>query len=453
MRQRKRSISAGGVNNTVKEIMDRNLLEYILEVSRHMAETRRLTPLLTYALDEAIDLSGAEQGFIVLAGSDGSLDFRIKRDRTGQDLDQAEDQISKTVLKQVLRQGEPIIVRNAMADPQFSEAESVVILGLRSIMCVPLISRGETIGAIYVENRSIRGRFGKEDLPPLILFGNQAAVAIENARLIDALEGRVAARTKELEQAKQQLEQSWLQAVESNRLRMEWLSKITHDLRASLGIASGGLSLLQEGLLGELTTEQLDWVDKSLAAVLHVRRLTDDLFDLSKLETGGLSLAKEIIDLEVFVRKVYEIGLGLPWPETVELALDLPVSLPVISIDPHRIRQVLFNLLSNAHKFTGQGRVTIYARCLRRQAGATEVLIGVLDTGEGIPATEMDRVFERFQQLDDKSERRHLGSGLGLAICRELVEMHGGRIWVESQPGAGSDFKFTLPVESPAGLA
>jgi signal transduction histidine kinase len=434
----------------MKKSMDRDLLEHILEVSRHMAETRSLAALLTYAMDEAIDLSGAERGFIVLAGSDGSLDFRVKRDRTGQDLDHPEDQVSKTVLNRVLNRGEPIILRNAMGDPQFSDVESVVILGLRSIMCVPLISRGETIGAIYVENRSIRGRFGEEDLPPLILFGNQAAVAIENARLIDNLEGRVAARTEELERAKQHLEQGWFQAVESNRLRMEWLSKITHDLRASLGIASGALSVLQEGMLGELSAEQRNWVDKSLEAVLLVRGLADDLFDLSILETGGLTLSKETVELEGFLGKVYEIGLGLPWPETVKLSLDLPTSLPPVAIDSLRIRQVLFNLLSNAHKFTTQGRVTIYARCVRRQADPDEVLIGVVDTGEGIPAAEMDRVFERFQQIDLKSERRQLGSGLGLAICRELVEMHGGRIWVESKLDAGSDFKFTLPVQSPA---
>ncbi len=443
----------------MKESMEHGLLEHILEVSRHMAETRSLAPLLTYALDEAIELSGAERGFIVLAGSDGSLDFRIKRDQTGQELDHAEDQISKTVLKRVLNRGEPIILRNAMGDPHFGDAESVVILGLRSIMCVPLISRGETIGAIYVENRSIRGRFGEEDLPPLILFGNQAAVAIENARLIDNLEARVAARTEEVEKAKQQLEQSWFRAVESNRLRMEWLSKITHDLRASLGIASGALSVLQEGMLGELLEEQRNWVDKSLEAILLVRRLTDDLFDLSILETGGLALSKETVELEDFLGKVYEIGLGLPWPETVNLSLDLPTSLPPISIDPLRIRQVLLNLLSNAHKFTTQGQVTIYARATpsirsaRGQAGADEVLIGVVDTGEGIPAAETDRVFERFQQFDGISERRQLGSGLGLAICRELVEMHGGRIWVESKPNAGSDFKFTLPLDSPAGSA
>ena len=103
-------------------------------------------------------------------------------------------------------------------------------------------------------------------------------------------------------------------------------------------------------------------------------------------------------------------------------------------------------LLKRPHKFTTQGRVTIYARFARQQAGADKILIGVVDTGEGIPADKTDLVFDRFQQLDDRPERRQLGSGLGLAICRELVEMHGGRIWVESKPGAGSDFKFTLPV-------
>ncbi len=426
--------------------MDRNLLEQILNVSRRMAETRVLTPLLNYVLDEAIKLVGAERGYVVLAGNDGSLDFRVKRRRGGQPLEEEEEQISKSVLNQVIETSQPLIIEDAIRDPHFGQAESVILLGLRSIMCVPLISRGDTIGAVYVENRSIRNRFSEVDLPPLVLFANQAAVAIENAALNDDLEARVAARTKELKEAMQQVEQSWTEAVEANRLRTVWLSKVAHDLRAPLGIISTSLSLLEEGGLGELNDLQLEWIKKSLKMALHLSDLTNDLFDLSRLEAGGLTLQRDMVSLSDFLQNVYKVSLGLPWPETVKFILDAPEQLPDVFIDPTRIHQVLLNLISNAHKFTAEGSVTLHACHL---SGQDMVRLGVADTGEGIPADKLDHLFQRFQQVDGNSLRRRLGSGLGLAICRELVEMHGGRIWVESTPGLGSNFMFTLPLNSP----
>ncbi|MGD8624137.1 MAG: GAF domain-containing protein [Anaerolineae bacterium] len=188
--------------------MDHDLLEHILDASRRMAETRTLGPLLDYIVDKAIELTGAERGYIVQARPDGSLDFLVTRAQDGQVPKDAEDQVSRSILRQVADSGEPLVLRDAAQDPRFGAADSVVILGLRSVMCVPLISQGETRGAIYVENRSIRGRFCDDDVIPLVLLANQAAVAIENARLFqslqqshDELEMRVKTRTRELSAA------------------------------------------------------------------------------------------------------------------------------------------------------------------------------------------------------------------------------------------------------------
>lgn len=423
--------------------MDLNLLEHILNTSRRMAEIRSLTPLLNFAIDEAISLVGAEQGFLVLTEPDGSLDFRVKRGQDRRDLDAAEDQISKSVLNQVINAGEPLVLRDALNNPQFNLAQSVVMLKLRSIMCVPLISHGEVIGAIYVENRSITGRFSEDDLPPLILFANQAAVAVENAALNDDLEARVAARTRELERAKLQVEKSWGDAIEANRMRTVWLSNVAHDLRGSLGIVSTTLSVLKMGTFGQLSDVQLGWINKSWTALEHTLTLITNLFDLFKLEAGSITLERELISTEAFLSSIHEVGSALSWPETVTLQLDISPPLPDLFADPVRLRQVLLNLLSNANKFTAEGTVSIHARQLPDEE---KILIGVADTGQGIPAEQRERVFERFQQVDDDSYRRQQGSGLGLAICRELVEMHGGKIWVESAPGSGSDFRFTLPL-------
>lgn len=420
-----------------------DLLEHILYVSRRMAETRNLSLLLNYVVDEAIKLVGAERGYIVLRQPDGSLDFRVTRDQNGRAIENAEDQISTSILTEVITTNRPLVLDNAMTNPKFSRSESVVILKLRSLMCVPLISRGETFGAIYVENRSIEGQFNIDELPPLTLFANQAAVAIENAILIKELEKRVANRTIELEQAMVQVEKGWAEAVEANRLRTVWLSKIAHDLKAPLFITTGSLSLLEEGEFGPLNDEQLKWVNKSLQTVKHATNLINQISDLSSLEVGGITLELETVSLREFLESTFEIGQGLPWPQSVLFTLDIPDTLPLITIDPVRIRQVLLNLISNAHKFTTMGSVSLY---VQQTSDQDEIILGVQDTGEGIPPGKINQLFERFRQFDTNPERKRQGTGLGLAICRELVEMHSGRIWVESIPGRGSNFIFTLPL-------
>jgi signal transduction histidine kinase len=423
--------------------MDQTLLERMLEISRQMAETRALAPLLDYAMGEAIDLVGAERGYVVLLRPDNTLDFKVQRGQDGGDLHDGVDQISHSILTEVIETGKPLVVRDAANDTKFERSKSVMLLRIRSVMCVPLIARGETIGAIYVENRSIKGRFSEESLPPLIFFANQAAVLIENAALNDELESRVAQRTHELEGAMAQLERSWAETVEANRLRTTLLSNVAHDLRAPLAIVVGSLSLMLDGTLGELQPEQAEWINKSLEATNFVLRLTNDVFDLAKMEIGGLQLYPQQVNLSDFLTEIYDVGKGLPRLDGVELHLEIRNELPTVMLDPVRIRQVLLNLLSNAFKFTSQGAVTLHAVYL---APTDEILLGVADTGEGIPPEKIPMLFKRFQQVDTDTKRRRSGTGLGLAISNDLVKMHHGEIWVESTPGIGSDFQFRLPV-------
>jgi signal transduction histidine kinase len=427
--------------------MDPDLLENVLNISRHMAQIRNLNPLLDYVVDEAMQLVGAEQGFVVLVEADGALDFRVKRSLDGTEIPDAEFQISKSVLNQCIKTGEPQLLYDAMNSPDFGRARSVMELRLRSIMCVPLTIQGKHIGAIYVENRTTKARFDKKDLPPLIIFANQASVSIENAALNDSLEKRVADRTREVQEAMAQIEEGWAQEMEANRVRKEWLNNVTHDLRTPLSIASGWLMLLQSGPGQDLTSQQLEWVNNTIKAVNDTSEMINDLFDLSKLEVGGLALYPEAVNMVEFLRSVYDMGLALSWAKEVSLKLDIPDELPTLWIDPLRIRQVLNNLLSNANKFTSRGSVTIHARYLEAE---DMIQIGVADTGEGIPEDKLESLFGRFEQVEDENlERRRRGTGLGLSICRALVEMHDGRIWIESKLGEGSNFQFVLPVMEP----
>ncbi|HEC23381.1 MAG TPA: sensor histidine kinase [Chloroflexi bacterium] len=423
--------------------MDQEALRRMLDLSRKMAETRQLSPLLTYAMQEALDLVNAERGFLVLLQDDGSLDFRVKFDREEGPLDSADDQISTSILNEVVRTGEPTLIRDALSNHRFASSDSVIQLRLRSVMAAPLASRGEIIGAIYVENRSAAGIFNEDDLMLLTIFANQAAVSIANAALNDELEARVAARTAELEQAMRQLEQSWIEAVEANRLRTELFGNVAHDLRAPLTIILSALDMLGEGLWGELNDDQLEWINKARDATRHAIALTADMFDLTRVDMGQLELERQPVELSPFLAKVYKVGKALPWPEAVSFQADFPPDLPQVSLDETRIRQVILNLLTNALKFTREGSVTLYAHPLEDEDG---VLIGVVDTGVGIPEDKTERIFERFYQLNNELVRSRKGAGLGLAICRDLVEMHGGRIWVESYEGEGANFKFVLPL-------
>ncbi|MCC7206706.1 MAG: GAF domain-containing protein [Anaerolineae bacterium] len=424
--------------------MDQDMLQTVLDLSRRMAETRTLSPLLDYAMGEAIRLVGAERGYLVLINADESLDFRVVHAPPGEMAANAVDQISRTILNAVVSTGSPLVVRDAGLDPTFSTARSVMLLKLRSVMCVPLIARGQVLGAIYVENRSAEGRFSEEDLTPLSLFANQAAIAIENAQLNEELEARIAERTRELEEAKTAIEKNWHEAVEANRLGTVWLGNVAHDMRAPLTIVLSSLELLKEGAFGDLTQRQIEWVKRAYDAAGRALKLTNDVFDLSKLEMGGLRLYPEPVAVDAFLRDVYDTGRGLPWPPGVDFYLRLPESLPTLTMDPARIQQILMNLLANAIRFTDQGSVTLYAEY---QADSAEVLIGVHDTGTGIAQEDVGNLFKRFVQATPPKDKRRRGTGLGLAISKELVEMHGGRLGVDTKLGVGSDFHFALPVQ------
>jgi signal transduction histidine kinase len=423
--------------------MDEVFLRKLLEISRHMAENRALDPLLNYAMQIALDLLDAERGYLVLLNEDGALDFRVKMDQNGNELKHPEEQISYSILNKVVSNNKPLVITDALLDPSLQNSDSVQALQLRSVMCAPLTAKGHTLGAIYIENRSNANMFEEEDVDPLMFFAGQAGVAIENAILNDRLEARVAARTAELERAMQQVERSWMEAVEANRLRTMILGNVAHDMRSPIALSISALSAMLDGTFGQLSDKQYEWIERAVKSLRHAVNLTTDIFDLTKAEMGELVIHKEETDLKAYLQELYAVGQGIPWPQTVQFQLNIPDGLPILNLDQTRIKQVLLNLLSNAHKFTESGTVTLHARV---QAEKNAVVIGVADTGHGIPAEQLERVFERFQQADQNPQVRKAGTGLGLAISRELVERHNGAIWVESELGRGSDFKFSLPI-------
>ncbi len=256
---------------------------------------------------------------------------------------------------------------------------------------------------------------------------------------------------QELARLSDRLRAMYRVAEESRRAKEEFVSNVSHELRNPLNMIIGFSEMIVEA--PQIYGAKLPPALLSDIAAIHLNsrnlaRLVDDVLDLSQVEAGRMALTKEWTHLPGLIEAAVLAVRPLLEAKGLTLEADVPADLPPLFCDSTRVRQVVLNLLSNAGRFTEHGGIRIRARC---EDGA--VVVGVTDTGPGIAPQDQQRLFEPFQQLDGSIRRRHGGSGLGLAISKRFVEMHGGRMWLESQPGVGTTFYFSLPVETPVSRA
>jgi Amt family ammonium transporter len=235
-------------------------------------------------------------------------------------------------------------------------------------------------------------------------------------------------------------------AENATRFNSRFLSSMSHELRTPLNAIIGFSELLEEQVSGALTPTQAEYVAYVLSSGRHLLHLVNDVLDLSTAQTGGMSLDRAWTAPEVIVDSLRDVVDSLAGKQGVTLELELPLDLPDIHVDPLRMRQVLYNLLSNGIKFTPRGgRVRLSVRAHER-----ELVLSVADTGVGIRGEDLPRLFGELEQLGAGPDPRPEGSGLGLALTKKLVELHGGAISVESEHGRGSTFTFTVPLEGPS---
>ena len=259
---------------------------------------------------------------------------------------------------------------------------------------------------------------------------------------VRGLEQRVKDRTQELQQALAELSQKGSQLEVASRHKSEFLANMSHELRTPLNAIIGFSQVLRQRLFGEINAKQEEYLDDILASGNHLLDLINDVLDLSKVEAGQVELEVATFSLREALERGVVTVRERATKNGVRLSLELAADVDLVDGDERRVQQVVFNLLSNAVKFTPRGGSVVVASA--RENG--EVLVSVTDTGPGIAADDQERIFEEFQQTDVGVQQRE-GTGLGLALSKRLVELHGGRIWVESQPGHGSRFVFTLPIE------
>jgi CheY-like chemotaxis protein/nitrogen-specific signal transduction histidine kinase len=251
----------------------------------------------------------------------------------------------------------------------------------------------------------------------------------------------VAERTRELERMNQELQEANRQILEADRLKSEFLANMSHELRTPLNSIIGFSKVMLKGIDGPLTEMQRSDLTSIYESGKHLLEIINDLLDISKIEAKKIVLEKERLNVKEVIEDVVLTCEVLTKEKNLEFIVDVEEDLPIIEADRTRVRQILFNILSNAIKFTDLGSVT-----LKVENRGDEILFCVKDTGIGIKKEDAPLVFEKFRQIDGSASRKASGTGLGMPIAKEFVKMHGGRIWFDSIYGRGTNFYFTLPV-------
>jgi signal transduction histidine kinase len=300
-----------------------------------------------------------------------------------------------------------------------------------------------TAGLAWAAAHHVQGTIG---------WAHAAAIKAERReRLLREAQEELERTLRERDQLNEQLVRQSIEldaartaAETAYRSKANFMATMSHELRTPLNIIIGFSTAMIEHpevyddyVLPSVVTTDLSEIRRSGQ---HLLGLIDDILDLARIDAGHLALKREVLSLNLLLDEVMGTTQGLLRDRPLQLRCEYPADLPQVMADPTRVRQVLLNLISNACKFTPMGEVAVGAR-----ADQGEVVVWVRDTGIGIAAADQNRIFDQFEQVENADQRHHTGTGLGLAICRWLIDLHGGRMWLESELGAGSVFYFTLP--------
>jgi signal transduction histidine kinase/ActR/RegA family two-component response regulator len=404
-------------------------LEALREIGHVVSSSLDLDEVLATIVSHAVQLTSCDGGSLLELDA-GAREFRIRAVYgTGDELLQALRRTSitldGTLVGRACLLGEPEQVPDlddAVLDPHLSRLRDA---GWRSLLAVPMLHEGGVVGAIVVR-RHVPGDFASTTTELLQTFASQSALAIVNARLYSELE----AKSAELKVA--------------SGHKSEFLASMSHELRTPLNAVIGFSEVLLQRMFGDLNERQDEYLRDILASGRHLLELLNDVLDLSKVEAGKMELEPSRFP----VQPALEHGLAMVRERAVDNGVQLELvvepDVPVVETDELRFRQVVLNLLSNAVKFSHPGgRVRVRAA---RDEG--HLMITVSDEGIGIAPEDQERIFESFQQ-GGRSRSHAEGTGLGLTLCRRIVGLFGGRMWVQSEPGQGSTFSFTVPLPDP----
>ena len=388
-------------------------LSLLQQLDRDLSQADELEQVLEITLGWALRLCDGTAGAIVLVDDRGDIGLQMAHgyDESLDPWASGPEGLRAWLLREVLASGDPLVADETQEELSYTVA------------AFPITFRGRTMGVIAVESDQ-EDAFDPGVLDSAVHLSNYVGAAITNALL-------------------------QRQLVVANNAQLEFISMVSHELKSPLTAIRGYSELMQSGVTGSMTDQQREFLERIQRNAMKARHLIQDLTDIGQIEMGRLRVKPEPMDFTGAVGEAVQTVQALYDEKDIGLHLDLPLELPKVMGDHNRLVQVLTNLLSNAGKYSPPATdvfVIVRAEAPPRSVvNAPVVWCRVRDTGYGISEADQLRLFNKFFRSDDPDVRRAPGTGLGLFITRGIVELHGGRIWFESEPGEGTTFHFTIP--------
>ena len=399
-------------------------LERLLEICKNLSANLDFEPLLQSIIEAASDLTRSESSSIMVHDNETlSLRFIAAPWDVIDSIRSITVPLDRSVGGWVYMHAQSMVLNHAENDPRvFRMVDRGLNEKTRSMLAVPLFYKGKPIGVMEAINKLNNAHYTEEDISILETLATQASVAIQNRRLLD------------------EAQEAYRKVMELDRMKTDFIAITSHELRTPLGVILGHASLLQDCIQKEHKEE----IDTIVRSSMRLKEILEQFSNIDKLELGLSHLHRTRVAVLPLVKEVVDAFNEAAGEKKIKIKVDLPQTQFFIEGDQEKIAIALRNLVKNALTFTNEGgqvkvkvdQVPGYAK------------ISVTDNGIGIPDGEQEKIFQRFYQVEKHLTRRHGGMGLGLSIARDMVEMHGGRIWVDSVEGKGSRFTFILPINA-----
>jgi PAS domain S-box-containing protein len=404
-------------------------METLYTVAQEVGGTLALDEVLERALNRMISASGFVLAFIHFTGGESQREVYGAGGRSPGDALQVLHRIGEEFEQKIIECKEPWLVENTEVVAGLERVYSVG--GIRGLAVLPVSGNEQFRGTLTLMSPRFHS-FLPEESQFLQALAQQIGLAIENASLFSATVRMNENLQEEVEVRKQ-----------TEKTLADFTAMVVHDLRSPLSNIVSVIESLRNELFGTINEQQSQWLRKMHTNCIALIDHISDFLDLSKIDAGHVELEKMPVHLAALIyENLVEHSIQAD-KRNIRLNMEIEKDLPILSLDPRRLNQVLGNLLSNALKFTPEGgQVEVGASAV----DANDVIVWVKDTGVGIREEEAGQIFEMYRQLSGGRHSAHLGTGLGLAICKKIVEAHGGRIWVNSEENKGTIFSFSLPI-------
>ena len=397
-------------------------MERLLEVCRNLSANLELEPFLQTIIEVASELTNSDKSLLLVFNKEEN-DLRVisapfyilsSLQAMGVPLD-------GSLAGHVFNKQQPFIYRKAIHSPGNRpnckwEDEN----GAEAVLAVPLVYKGEKVGVLEAWNKDHDSAYNEQDIYILETLSAQAATRIQNRRLI------------------QRSEEAYKQVMQLDRMKSDFMAITSHELRTPLGLIMGHISFLAD----TATSSQKDDVEIISRSAERLKDLIEEFGNIDNLSNGLVNMKYISVSIPLIIKQVVDSFQEMADAKHIHMSVELRQQSLIVEGDPAKISVALRNLIKNALVFTNPGGVV---KVTAEQLPGY-IKVAVIDNGVGIPANEQEKIFKRFYQVEKHLTRKHGGMGLGLSIARDMIEKHGGKIWVESVDGKGSRFSFLLPV-------